>query len=437
MSNSNYKGLRIGNFVIRPLGIAAIVLLVLIIAGVVVLIVNPFAPAGDNAIAPVSQGNLITEGEPGSDDPAETAETPVPTVEPTATPAPEPRSATIRSLGEIAIQEKLLAAALQEDGSYNFAPMFENVAHLMGDADYTVADVEGTLGGTFGKYSGTSSAMVTPASLLDALKANGVDMLTVANDHALDGNLAELVAGMQNIKAAGMEYVGGATSAEEKAQPKIVEINDIKVGFLAYTESVNGKQKKASAGSTEYGVNLISKKTKPAQDVKALRDAGAEVIVTYMSWGEMLKRSATENQKIFAKALVQAGVDVIIGYNPHVIQPVMWLEAGGNKTLCLFSAGNFLSGSRKQYSDSGVIFQFTIQEKANLSGFEIVNPTYIPTYVWRSETDGKYDYRTMAVGEWVDVQPEGMDYTQYTRLKTVWAESQSILGTDVATIASN
>lgn len=430
MSNSNYKGLRIGNYVIRPLGIAAFVLLLLIIAGAVVLVLNPFAPADDSSVVPVVQSSVAPDDEIGDAQP-----TAIPTVEPTATPAPEPRSATIRSLGEIAIQDNLLKAALQEDGSYDFSKMFENISAVIGDADYTVADVEGTLGDTAG-FSG-GSLMRTPSALLSTLKASGVDMLTVANDHALDGLFEELIATMNNIKAAGMDYVGGATSADEKASPKIVDINGIKVGFLAYTESVNGMQKKSDSAATAYGVNLISKNTSPATDVQNLRNAGAEVIVTYMSWGEMLNRGATNNQKIFAKALVQAGVDVIIGYNPHVLQPIMWLEAGGHKTLCLFSAGNFLSDVRSQYADSGVIFEFTIQEKADLSGFEITNPTYIPTFVWRSEADGKFDYRTLAVGEWVDTQPEGMDYTQYTRLKTVWAEAQKILGTDIASITSH
>lgn len=430
MSNSNYKGLRIGNYVIRPLGIAAFVLLLLIIAGAVVLVLNPFAPADDSSVVPVVQSSVAPDDEIGDAQP-----TAIPTVEPTATPAPEPRSATIRSLGEIAIQDNLLKAALQEDGNYDFSKMFENISAVIGDADYTVADVEGTLGDTAG-FSG-GSLMRTPSALLSTLKASGVDMLTVANDHALDGLFEELIATMNNIKAAGMDYVGGATSADEKASPKIVDINGIKVGFLAYTESVNGMQKKSDSAATAYGVNLISKNTSPAKDVQNLRNAGAEVIVTYMSWGEMLNRGATNNQKIFAKALVQAGVDVIIGYNPHVLQPIMWLEAGGHKTLCLFSAGNFLSDVRSQYADSGVIFEFTIQEKADLSGFEITNPTYIPTFVWRSEADGKFDYRTLAVGEWVDTQPEGMDYTQYTRLKTVWAEAQKILGTDIASIASH
>jgi len=279
--------------------------------------------------------------------------------------------------------------------------------------------------------------MVTPASLIDALKACGVDMLNMSNDHVLDGLFGELIASLENLNSAGIDYVGAAASQAEKDAAKIVEINGIKVGFLGYTESLNGMEKKSDSAATAYGVNLITRNSNPNSDVQKLRNAGAEVIVTCMSWGEMLNRGATNNQKIFAKALVQAGVDVIIGYNPHVIQPAMWLEANGNRTLCLFSAGNLLSDIRNQYADSGVIFEFTIQERADLSGFDIVNPSYIPTYVWRSEGEGGYDYRSMSVGEWVDVQPEGMDYTQYTRLKTVWAEAQSIMGADVATIASN
>nr|MBQ4318013.1 CapA family protein [Clostridia bacterium] len=56
----------------------------------------------------------------------------------------------------------------------------------------------------------------------------GVDMLNIANDHALDGLFGELTATMANLQAAGMDYVGGAASPEEKATPKIVEINGIK-----------------------------------------------------------------------------------------------------------------------------------------------------------------------------------------------------------------
>ena len=434
MANRN-KGIRIGNYRITPLGIGTIIALIVIIAAVIVLFVmKPFD------LNPTSDNSKTAANISAASDAAVTASptviaTPVPTASPT--PAPVLRSATIRSLGEIAIQQNLLNAAYDTDTkNYDFTDMFEYISDVMGDADYTVGDVEGAMGGTM-DASGEGTRLITPPSLIDALKACGVDMLTLANDHALDGMFGDLTAEMQNLQKAGLEYIGAAQSQEEKDTPKIIEINGIKVGFLAYTESLNGMEAKSDADAVKYGVNLISGATKPDVDTQALRDAGADVVICYMSWGEMLNRNATNNQKIFAKALVDAGVDVIIGYNPHAVQPALWLESNGNRTLCLCATGNFLSDIREQYFDSGLIFQFTIQEKSDYSGFEIANPLYIPTYVWRIENeDGTFDYRTLAAGQWLESQPEGMDYTQYTRMKQVWAEQQSIMGKDVATISA-
>lgn len=431
MSNSK-KGLRIGNYRITPLGLGALAVIVLIIIAVIAIFVfNPFGGAdGVRAKAQPSPSPSVT--------PVPTA---VPT--PTPTPAPTPRSATIRSLGEIAIQDNLLEAAKAADGGYDFADMFSYASDVMGGADFTVADVEGSLGGT-ADASG-SSKMLTPPALIQALKDCGVDMLNIANDHALDGGAQDLAAALDNCRSAGMEYVGAAASQAERDSAKIITIQGIKVGFVAYTEGLNGMEKKADGDVLKYGVNLVSK-CNAKKDIQACRDAGAEIVVAYMSWGDMLKREVTENQKTLAKALVSAGADVIIGYNPHVIQPATWIEMkdkAGNvtrRTLCLCSAGNFLSDSREKYSDSGVIFQFTIQEKEDFSGLEIVDPVYIPTYVWRVDNeDNTHEYRTLAAGQWLDsapADPVAMNYTQYSRMKEVYAEAQTIMGADVAKVAA-
>ena len=429
MSKSN-RGLRIGNYRITPLGLGTLAaILVILIAIVVLLVVNPFG-GSDAAKVNVNQPSPSPSVTP--------VPTPVPT--PTPTPAPTPRSATIRSLGEIAMQDNLLAAAKGADGSYDFSAMFAELSDVMGNADYTVADVEGSLGGS-GDISG-GALMRTPASLIQTLKDCGVDMLNIANDHALDGGFQDLMAALENCKSTGMEYVGAAASQAEKDSAKVIDINGIKVGFVAYTESLNGMEDKTDADAVKYGVNLV-RKSNAKKDIQACRDAGAEIVIAYVSWGDMLKRETTENQQTIAKALVSFGADVIIGYNPHVIQPATWIEMkdkSGNvtqRTLCLCAPGNFLSDSREQYSDSGIVFQFTIQEKADFSGLEITGASYIPTYVWRIENeDGSYDYRTLAAGQWLESAPETMNYTQYSRMKEVWAEAQSIMGTDVATVAA-
>ncbi|MBQ3305269.1 MAG: CapA family protein [Clostridia bacterium] len=434
MSNKPVKGLRVGNYRITPLGLIVLaVLVMLIIAAVVLVVVRPFGNTDDVAATNVLPPEVEEEAPE-----AEVTEAPTPTPEPEPTPTPEPelRSATIRSLGEIAMQQNLLRAAVNGN-TFDFSNMFTNISLVIGNADYTVADVEGSLGGTT-EYSG-SNKMITPPALIGTLKECGVDMLMLANDHALDGGFNDLQATIQNCQEEDMDYVGAAASAEERATPLIREIGGINVAFLAYTESLNGNEQAADPAALEYGVNLISK-SNAKKDIDSAREAGADVIVCYCSWGEMFNPAPTDTEKKIAQKLAEWGVDVIIGYNPHVVQPATWLEtkdAEGNvrRTLCLGATGNLLSDQYGK-NDNGIVFQFTIEETEH-GKFAITNPVYVPTYVWRSETeDGKYNYQALAVGQWLEDAPEGMAYADAARMRQVWADLQSVMGADVATVAA-
>ena len=425
----NRTNIRIGNYYLTPLGLIALVVLALLIIGGAVLAVLHFT-GGTDTVAPV-----VVEADPTEAPDVVEALPVIEPDEPAATVAPQLRSATIRSLGEIAIQQKLLFSAV-DGNTYDFDEMFSMIAPVMGDADYTVGDVEGSLGGTV-EYSG-NTRMITPPSLIRTLKDCGVDMLNLANDHALDAGYADLQAALANCNEFGMDYVGAAASQDEKNAPVIRDIGGINVAFIAYTESLNGNEEGAVPAAVEYGVNLISK-SNAKKDIETARAAGADVIVCYVSWGEMFNPALTNNQKRIAKALNEWGVDVIIGCNPHVIQPAAWIEstdADGvvRRTLCLGATGNFLSDQYGEH-DNGLIFQFTIQE-TEYGHFAITNPVYIPTFVWRSEReDGKYDYHTLAIGQWLDTEPEGMAYADVSRMKQLWAEIQDTMGDSVATVA--
>lgn len=434
MSNKPVKGLRVGNYRITPLGLIVLaVLVMLIIAAVVLVVVHPFGNNND-----VAATNVLPTENPEETPEVEVTKAPKKTKKPkpTDTPEPELRSATIRSLGEIAMQQNLLRAAVNGN-TFDFSNMFTNISSVIGKADYTVADVEGSLGGTT-EYSG-SNKMITPPALIGTLKECGVDMLMLANDHALDGGFNDLQATIQNCQEEGMDYVGAAASAEERGTPLIREIRGIKVAFLAYTESLNGNEQTADPAALEYGVNLISK-SNAKKDIDSAREAGADVIVCYCSWGEMFNPAPTDTEKKIAQKLAEWGVDVIIGYNPHVVQPATWLEtkdAEGNvrRTLCLGATGNLLSDQYGK-NDNGIVFQFTIEE-TEFGKFAITNPVYVPTYVWRSETeDGKYGYQALAVGQWLEDAPEGMAYADAARMRQVWADLQSVMGGDVATVAA-
>ena len=426
------KGLRVGNYRITPLGLVTLAVLILLIAAAIVFFVWK----------PVDFSTLSIGRAPEPTPTEEPLETVEPVVEytPEPTAVPEARTATIRALGEIAMQQNLLRSAVKGN-NFNFGDMFSEISSQMADADFTIADVEGTLGDTT-DYSGKNNKMVTPSALIDVLKSCGVDMVTIANDHALDGGAKELLATMKNLTAKGMPYVGGATSAAARKKAVVKEINGIPVGFIAYTETLQNAPKNKNSSVYKYGINLIAASNASA-DIKAAKSTGAKVIVCCVSWGKMMSRTPTANQKKIAQYLAKAGVDVIIGYNPHTVQPASWIETTNSKgtvrrTLCLGATGNFLSDQRKQYFDSGIIFQFTIKETgSNTNKFTITAPRYIPTYVWRkSAGSGKYSYKVLPVGLWLESQPSGMAYTDVTRMRQVWAEVQKTMGSKVASISA-
>lgn len=449
---SQKKGLHIGHFYITlgPLGIVAVCLLVLAVAAVIFIIVKPDAAEKDGIVTSPSAAATRAVIDPVTPTPVVTP-TPTPTPKPTPTPEPTPRSASIRFIGEISVDKNVLSAALQPDGSYAFDDMLSMVSGAVSGADYTVANVEGSMGGIGSGYSGKTDYN-TPETLIDALKAIGVDMLTLANDHALDAGFDGLIDTISNCIACDMDYVGGASTAEEHATPKIVEINGINVCFLNYTTTLNSKEKAASADAVEYGVNL-AKYCDSRADAAAAREAGADVVIAIISWGDDGKTSIDDTQKKVAQILLDSGVDAIVGYGPRNTQAVLWLEtpaedaetsddadaedgaSASQRTLCAISLGTFLSDSSEKGLDCGTIFELTISEQADGS-FVIENPVSIPTYIWKYNEDGRDYYRVLACGEWLEEQPGGMSDEDYARMLEIWETIPETV-TEISSISAN
>ena len=98
--------------------------------------------------------------------------------------------------------------------------------------------------------------------------------------------------------------------------------------------------------------------------------------------------------------------------------------ASVRSALVVYSMGNFISDQRAQYKDSGIIFDFTIEEQPDGS-FKITNPTYV--WRWGSEDSG-YDYRILPIGQYMEAPPAGMDEASYTRMKECWYEIYEQMG---------
>lgn len=437
MSSSRKKGIRIGKYRITPLGVGMLVALIAVI--IVAVVLSLTGDKADRVSKTFSGPTASPTAEAQASSTPTSQPTATPTSQPTATPEPEPRSATIRVLGEISMEMDLLKSAYNTtDKTFDFSPMFSDIADVIGNADYTIADVEGTMGDT--RTAGADKdTRITPSALLTALSDAGVDMLMMANDHVLDGGLEDMKATFANISSVGMDYVGAAASAEEKGSPVVVDINGINVGFVAYCDKLT-----ADAGDEAKACVSMISNSDAAADAKKLEEAGAEVIVALVNWGEMYSHTPNSTQQKIAKFLTNVGVDVIIGYNPHAVQPVYWLESTAedgtvNRALCICAPGSLLSNQTKAGTNCGAIFEFTLSEQED-GTIAVASPEYIPTYTLRTKrADGLYDYSAVVIGRYAAEGAElanGMTAEDVEYMTKLQSAIQSVVGTDVAQMVS-
>ena len=236
-------------------------------------------------------------------------DTPVP--EPTATPF-SPRTVTIRAVGDVMMHEAQLDAAARPGEGYDFSAQYADIAPSLMAADYTIANLETTVGLYSDQpYSGFPM-FNAPPELLTALREAGVDFVTMANNHILDRFYDGMLLTMDNVEAAGLAYGGVNRSKEEQLEPNIVEVGGVKLGMLCYTDYTNGLEKRSDPQARESGVNYIED-ADFAAEVQKLREAGADAVIAYMHWGREYRREANDEQRAVTDRLLAAGVDVILG----------------------------------------------------------------------------------------------------------------------------
>ena len=374
-------------------------------------------PAGEDAQTAPSPSPTVAAA-------VRAVDTPVP--EPTATPF-SPRTVTIRAVGDVMMHEAQLDAAARPGEGYDFSAQYADIAPSLMAADYTIANLETTVGLYSDQpYSGFPM-FNAPPELLTALGEAGVDFVTMANNHILDRFYDGMLLTMDNVEAAGLAYGGVNRSKEEQLEPNIVEVGGVKLGMLCYTDYTNGLEKRSDPQARESGVNYIED-ADFAAEVQKLREAGADAVIAYMHWGREYRREANDEQRAVTDRLLAAGVDVILGSHPHVVQPAGMREvtlADGTKheALVAYSLGNFNSAMTDEYTDSGIILEFTLVEQEE-GGFAVENIGFVPTYCW--EVDGVFT--TIPALPYYDEAPEGMSDAQHQGLRKSVDDVTALMG---------
>lgn len=191
----------------------------------------------------------------------------------------------------------------------------ENVRSVFEADDLTIVNFEGTLTNTRSATKNTYS-FAAPPEYVQALSANGVEAVSLENNHVMDHGEQGYADTCEALSGAGILYSGHLGSSI------LTTDTGVKIGMLSY-QTFNGNYPKIYAALEG--------------DIAALREQGCQLVIVSYHWGEEKDYIPNERQVPLGRATIDAGADLVLGHHSHRMNPV---EVYKGKYIC-YSLGNF------------------------------------------------------------------------------------------------
>ncbi|WP_165367933.1 CapA family protein, partial [Phytoactinopolyspora endophytica] len=298
------------------------------------------APPSD---APIPSGPGSTS-EPGPSQasgspdrrPADQTDTPEPAPG-TVSAAPGQRPITISFAGDVHFEGALRSRL--DDPADALAP----ISTQLSGADLTIANLESSVG-TGGSPEPKRYTFQAPPSAFDALAAAGVDVVTMANNHAMDygtDGLAETLDAAEQAADADspLSVVGVGDDVQEAFEPAVLDVDGTTVAVLGASmpdDPTADPTHQWAAEEDRPGV-AVTLDPRPLLNAVESAQAEADVVVVYMHWGVQGDACPSDSQQELAGSLAESGADVVVGSHTHRLQGAGVLD----DTYVSYGLGNF------------------------------------------------------------------------------------------------
>lgn len=248
------------------------------------------------------------------------APTEAPTEAPTTAPTePQPEVFTLTFVGDCTMgnspAHEYTAGGFNAIVQENYDYPFQNVREFFENDDFTMVNLEGTLGEE-GYPANKTFVFRGPSGYINILTGSSVEMVTLANNHSLDYGLKGYARTVELLEEAGIGYVETAKTAVYTTQ------SGLTLGVIG--------------ACFNYPADM-------PDIVAGLRQEGAEVVIYAVHWGVEGSYTPLVHQVQQAHDAIDAGVDIVYGSHPHVLQEIESYNGG----IIYYSLGNFSFGGNQ------------------------------------------------------------------------------------------
>jgi poly-gamma-glutamate synthesis protein (capsule biosynthesis protein) len=251
------------------------------------------------------------------------------------------------------------AAAAAGDGAQGWATLLSDVGDVFHKADFGFVNLETPVAPAH-SHGSKPFLFDAPIALLEGLKANGIKIVSFANNHVMDQGWPGFAETREHLRDQGLLFAGSGDTAADAWQPVITEANGIKVGWLGMTRWLNGnrnpeKDDQPHVNFFPYpGESGGAPGADEAQVLEAVKQARlkCDLLVVSIHWGIEYAPAPRPEDVDIARKMLEGGASVIVGHHPHVLQPVeTYRTQDGRNTVIFYSLGNFLSNQSRSYVD--------------------------------------------------------------------------------------
>lgn len=203
-------------------------------------------------------------------------------------------------------------------------------------ADYAIVNLETSVTTTATKKDTSQryNFKSDPISL-QGIKNAGFDMVSLANNHALDYQIEGFIDTMNHLQDYELEFIGAGLDEKDAYRGKTIEIKGKKIKFLGFSRFMPSTT--WYAGENNPGIASGYQEERVLEVIERER-IDCDALFVYIHWGVEMNNRPENWQREYAKKMIHAGADGIIGAHPHVLQGFEYIDG---KPVA-YSIGNFL-----------------------------------------------------------------------------------------------
>ncbi len=177
------------------------------------------------------------------------------------------------------------------------------------------------------------------AKNITVLQRAQIDLVSVANNHTLDCDCEAMLDMLHLLDQARIRHAGAGAQVTEASRVAIARIHDARIGLVAFTDNEpEWAATNRSPGLFYVPINVADRRAKRLFDIVRRAKGKVDLLIVSAHWGPNWGYTPPANHRPFAKALINAGADLIFGHSGHVFRGIELYQ----QRPVVYCTGNFI-----------------------------------------------------------------------------------------------